>query len=31
VTGGVLEEEAAAQLRSFFREKREKVEEEGPD
>lgn len=31
VTAGVLEEEAAEQLRAFFRAKREKGEEEGPD
>lgn len=31
VTSGVLEEEAAEQLRAFFRAKREKGEEEGPE
>lgn len=31
VTGGVLEDEAAEQLRSFFREKRESAAEEGPE
>lgn len=31
VTGGVLDEEAAEQLRSFFRNKRETSAEEGPD
>jgi tRNA(adenine34) deaminase len=31
VTGGVLEEETAGQLRSFFREKRESSAEEGPE
>jgi tRNA(adenine34) deaminase len=31
VTDGVLEEEAAAQLRAFFRQKRETAAEEGPE